>query len=59
MNIRIAAIRGLSAFSVLAILGTVAYGQAPPRAPDGPDTPGSGPYPAMKEEDPSLADHTV
>jgi dienelactone hydrolase len=59
MNIRIAALRGLSAFSILAILGTVAYGQAPPRAPDGPDTPGTGPYPAMKEEDPSLADHTV
>jgi dienelactone hydrolase len=59
MNTRLAAVRGLSAFSVLAILGTVAYGQAPPRAPDGPDTPGTGPYPAMKEEDPSLADHTV
>ncbi|HXC59242.1 MAG TPA: hypothetical protein VN645_07990 [Steroidobacteraceae bacterium] len=59
MNTRICARRCLSAFSVLALLGAAAYGQAPPRAPDGPDTPGTGPFAAMKEEDPSLANHTV
>jgi len=65
MTTRIFPLRGLSAFSVLAILGATAYGQAPPAAqgppaaPSGPDTPGTGPYPAMKEEDPSLAAHVV
>ena len=59
MYTRISVRRCLSAFSLLALLGASAYGQAPPRAPDGPDTPGTGPYPAMKEEDPSLSNHTV
>ena len=52
-------LRGLSTFSVLALLGASAYGQAPPPAPAGPDTPGTGPYPAMKEEDASLPAHVV
>jgi len=56
---RILSLRSIPAFSLLAILGTAAFAQAPPRAPDGPDTPGTGPYPAMKEEDPSLPQHTV
>src|SRR6478735_4346732 len=65
MTTRISTLRGLSTFSVLAILGATAHGQAPPagqappRAPAGPDTPGTGPYPAMKEEDPTLAAHVV
>ena len=56
---RNSSLRGLSTFSVLALLAVSAYGQAPPPAPTGPDTPGTGPYPAMKEEDPSLPAHVV
>ena len=56
---RILSLRSILAFSVLAILSASAFAQAPPRPPAGPDTPGTGPYPAMKEEDPSLPQHTV
>ncbi len=56
---RNSSLRGLSTFSVLALLAVSAYGQAPPPAPAGPDTPGTGPYPAMKEEDASLPAHVV
>lgn len=51
-----------------ALIATAAFAQqpppgaapgAPPAAPTGPDTPGTGPYPAMKEADASLADHVV
>ena len=59
METKIPAIRSLFVFSAIACLGVNAFGQAPPAAPSGPDTPGTGPYPAMKEEDPSLANHTV
>jgi len=59
MNTRIPSLRDAAAFSLLALLSATAVGQAPPRAPAGPDTPGTGPYPAMKEEDPSLPQHTV
>jgi hypothetical protein len=52
-------IRGLTAISLIALVAGAAFGQAPPPAPAGPDTPGTGRYPSMKEEDPSLADHTV
>ncbi len=56
---RISSLRGLSTVSVLTLLAMSAYGQAPPPAPAGPDTPGTGPYPAMKEEDASLPTHVV
>jgi dienelactone hydrolase len=59
MTSRIPAFRGIPAFTLLAVLGASAFGQAPPAAPTGPDTPGTGPYAAMKEEDSSLPDHTV
>jgi hypothetical protein len=59
MNMRISSLRGFSSVSVLALLGATAFGQAPPAAPAGPDTPGTGPYPAMKEADASLPDHVV
>ena len=56
---RKSSLRGLSTLSVLALLAVSVYGQAPPPAPSGPDTPGTGPYPAMKEEDASLPAHVV
>jgi dienelactone hydrolase len=59
MTTRIPAFRGIPAFTLLAVLGASAFGQAPPAAPAGPDTPGTGPYAAMKEEDSSLPDHVV
>ena len=59
MTTRIPALRGITAFTLLATLGATAFGQAPPAAPAGPDTPGTGPYPAMKEADASLPDHVV
>jgi dienelactone hydrolase len=51
-----------------ALLGTAALAQqappgaapgGPPAAPAGPDTPGTGAYPALKEADASLADHVI
>ena len=59
MTTRIPAFRGIPAFTLLAMLGATAFGQAPPAAPAGPDTPGTGPYPALKEADASLPDHVV
>jgi len=59
MKTQIPLLRRSLAFSALVLLGATAFGQAPPPAPAGPDTPGTGPYPAMKEEDASLADHVV
>ena len=56
---RNSSLRSLSIFSFLAILAASAYGQGPPPVPAGPDTPGTGPYPAMKEEDASLPAHVV
>ena len=40
------------------LLATLAA-SAQPRRNDGPDTPGTGSYPAMKEEVVSLPDHVV
>lgn len=52
-------------FTLMVLVGTLlatlaASAQAPgQRQNDGPDTPGTGLYPAMKEEDASLPDHVV
>ena len=59
MITRIRTLRGISISCVLAILTANAYAAAPPPAPTGPDTPGTGPYPALKEEDPSLPAHVI
>ena len=53
------ALRRFADFSALCLLALGAQAAAPPAAPTGPDTPGTGPYPAMKEEDPSLPAHVV
>jgi dienelactone hydrolase len=53
------AYRNLLTFTAFALCSAGALAQQPPPAPTGPDTPGTGPYPAMKEEIAALAKHVV
>ena len=61
MVTRLPLLRRLSIFGLVTILGASATAQQapPPAAPAGPDTPGTGPYPAMKEEVASLQQHVL
>jgi dienelactone hydrolase len=61
MATRLPLLRRLSIFSLVTLLGASASAQQapPPAAPPGPDTPGTGPYPAMKEEVASLPRHVL
>lgn len=45
--------------SAFALCCANAWAQQPPAMPTGPDTPGTGPYPAMKEEIAALPKHVV
>ena len=61
MVTRLPLLRRLSIFGLVTLLGASATAQQapPPAAPAGPDTPGTGPYPAMKEEVASLQQHVL
>ena len=61
MVTRLPLLRRLSVFGLVTLLGASATAQQapPPAAPAGPDTPGTGPYPAMKEEVASLQQHVL
>jgi len=61
MATRLPLLHRLSVCGVATLLCALASAQQapPPAAPAGPDTPGTGPYPAMKEEVASLPQHVV